>query len=140
MQSDVVPNSHLQVTIGAAGAAVDSASARFGVRTVVTDGYKLMLNGNRIYLAGYGDDSVYPLTVAPPRTKAEYAGKLQFAHEHGFNFVRHHSHTLPTEYFDAADEAGVMISPELPCAYGSYFAAANATGQELYLASWARQK
>ena len=80
---------------------------------------------------------MYPLTVAPPRTKAEYAGKLRFAHEHGFNFVRHHSHTLPGEYFDAADEAGVMVSPELPCAYGSYFAAANATGQELYLASWA---
>ena len=51
--------------------------------------------------------------------------------------MRHHSHTLPTEYFEAADEAGVMISPELPCVYGPYFAAANATGQELYLASWA---
>ena len=125
------------VSIGPAGAAFDSASARFGVRTVVTDGHKLMLNGNRVYLAGYGDDAVYPLTVAPPRTKAEYAGKLQFARTHGFNFVRHHSHTLPTEYFAAADEAGVMISPELPCAYGSYFGAANATGQELYLASWA---
>jgi len=84
-----------------------------------------------------GDDSVYPLTVAWPRTKAEYAGKLQFAHDHGFNFVRHHSHTLPKEYFDAADEWGVMISPELPCAYGGFFDAANATGQELYLTSWA---
>ena len=41
--------------------------------------------------------SRYPLTVSPPRTKAEYAGKLEFAHEHGFNFVRHHSHTLPPE-------------------------------------------
>ena len=39
--------------------------------------------------------------------------------------------------FDAADEWGVMVSPELPCAYGGYFDAANATGNELYLASWA---
>ena len=52
------------VRLGPAGAAVDTASARFGVRTVVADGHKLMLNGNRLYLAGYGDDSVYPLTVA----------------------------------------------------------------------------
>lgn len=40
-------------------------------------------------------------------------------------------------YFDAADEWGLLISPELPCVYGGYFRAANATGQELYLASWA---
>eukprot|EP01047_Picozoa_sp_COSAG01_P014799 COSAG01_NODE_729_length_14031_cov_24.502800_4_plen_771_part_00 len=44
---------------------------------------------------------------------------------------------LPPEYFDAADEWGILVSPELPCVYGGYFAAANRTAQELYLASWA---
>jgi beta-galactosidase/beta-glucuronidase len=34
--------------------AVDSASTRFGVRTIIADGYKLMLNGQRVFLAGYG--------------------------------------------------------------------------------------
>jgi beta-galactosidase/beta-glucuronidase len=107
------------------------------VRTITADGYKLMLNGQRVFLAGYGDDAVYPLTISPPRDKQSYADRLKFAHEHGFNFVRHHSHVLPPEYFQAADEWGLMISPELPCVYGGYFAAANATAQDLYLASWA---
>eukprot|EP01048_Picozoa_sp_COSAG05_P011442 COSAG05_NODE_1078_length_5954_cov_7.170794_4_plen_85_part_00 len=37
---------------------------------------------------------------------------------------------------DAADEWGIMVSPELPCAYGNFFKAGNATAQALYLASW----
>jgi hypothetical protein len=28
---------------------------------------------------------------------------------------------LPDEYFDAADEVGVLISPELPCVYKQYY-------------------
>eukprot|EP01052_Picozoa_sp_SAG31_P023448 SAG31_NODE_1933_length_6879_cov_3.230973_3_plen_812_part_00 len=140
---------------------LDQAVTRFGVRSIVVEGHKLMLNGQRVFLAGYGDDSIYPATVAPPRVKALYEEKVKFAHEHGFNFVRHHSHVLPQEYFggllarllplylalsyslvllpwvDAADEWGIMVSPELPCVYGNYFAAANRTAQELYLSSWA---
>ena len=118
----------------------DNATTRFGVRSIKTEGYKLLLNGQRVFLAGYGDDAIYPDTVSPPREKAVYAARLKFAHEHGFNWVRHHSHVLPPEYFEAADEWGIMVSPELPCDCNTeppYFANANATGQELYLASWA---
>jgi hypothetical protein len=125
------------VTLGSTSAPLDQATTRFGVRTVtVSGGYKLMLNGHRLFLAGYGDDAIYPRTISPPREKSVYAEKVQFTHEHGFNFVRHHSHTLPPEYFDACDEWGILVSPELPCAYGNYFTAGNATAQKLYLESW----
>jgi beta-galactosidase len=125
------------VTLGPEGAPLDQAVTRFGVRTVtVSEGYKLMLNGHRLFLAGYGDDAIYPRTIAAPRNKSIYAEKVQFTHEHGFNFVRHHSHTLPPEYFEACDEWGIFVSPELPCAYGNFFHAGNATAQALYLASW----
>eukprot|EP01052_Picozoa_sp_SAG31_P017558 SAG31_NODE_1206_length_9388_cov_7.855420_2_plen_1278_part_00 len=124
------------VTIGPHAAPLDSATTRFGVRTIVVDGYQLLLNGKRVFLAGYGDDAIYPLSVAPPREKDIYSAKVEFAHKHGFNFVRHHSHVLPPEYFEAADDWGIMVSPELPCAYGNYFTDANRTGQELYVKSW----
>jgi len=52
------------VAIGSGGDG-DSARTRFGVRTVVTDGYKLMLNGNRIYLAGCKDLATLP-PPSPP--------------------------------------------------------------------------
>lgn len=77
------------------------------------------------------------MTVSPPRTKAAYVPKVQMAHELGFNFVRHHSGIgVGTEYFDAADEWGIMVSPELACVYSPYFKAANATGIDLYIQSW----
>jgi hypothetical protein len=41
------------------GTVVDTASTRFGVRTIGVDGYKLMLNGQRIFLAGC-EQSFFP--------------------------------------------------------------------------------
>lgn len=38
---------------------------------------------------------------------------------------------------DSADEHGMLLSPELPCAYGSYYNAASKVGQKLYATSWA---
>lgn len=32
---------------------------------------------------------------------------------------------------------GIMVSPELSCVYSPYFKAANDTGIDLYIASWA---
>ena len=47
-----------------------------------------------------------------------YIDRLKFARSLGMNFVRHHSHVLPNEYFAAACEVGVMVSVEFPLAYG----------------------
>ena len=93
--------------------AVDVTSTRFGVRTITTDGkYSFLLNGQRVFLAGYGDDAIYPLTVSPPRTKDPYEKKVKLAHELGFNFVRHHSGIgVGTEYFEAADECKAQHPP-----------------------------
>ena len=115
---------------------VDAHNVTFGVREIVTKGYTFLLNGKPLFLRGYGDDSVYPSTMAPPATKALYLRKLRFAKSVGFNFVRHHSHVLPAAYFEAADEVGVLVSPELQCAYGQYYDAANAVGLALYRSTW----
>lgn len=40
----------------------------------------------------------------------------------GFNFVRHHSHILPDEYFDSACELGMLVSAEFPIEYGGAIA------------------
>lgn len=45
------------VSILSKGKLVDSVSTRFGVRTITTDGYKFILNGRPIFLAGYGETS-----------------------------------------------------------------------------------
>jgi beta-galactosidase/beta-glucuronidase len=117
------PRSPMQHTakielISAGGSVIDSVSVRFGVRQLEVIGYHWKLNGEWLYLHGYGDDSIYPMFTSPPLSRSFYKGRLQFAHGLGMNFVRHHSHILPIEYFDAACEVGVMVSAEFPIAYG----------------------
>ena len=64
---------HAQAAAEEADSVLDTVTTRFGVRTITTDGrYQFLLNGQRVFLAGYGDDAIYPLTVSPPRTKAPY--------------------------------------------------------------------
>ena len=51
-----------------------------------------------------GDDSIYPMFTSPPLNHSFYKGRLEFAHGLGMNFVRHHSHILPIEYFNAGEK------------------------------------
>jgi len=116
---------------------LDSVETRFGLRVIEIKGPYILLNGNRVFLHGYGDDGVYPETMAAPSDKAVYLKRLKLIKSYGFNYVRHHSHFLPPEYYDAADEVGMLISPELPIAYLHYYQKAKGPALELYKTEWA---
>ena len=120
-----------------AGVVIDQVEVPFGVREIRIEGHDFYLNGKKLFLRGYGDDCIYPETMAPPTDKEVYRRKLQAAKDCGFNFVRHHSHFLPPEYYEAADEVGMLISPELPIAYQEYYAKAAGPALELYQTEWA---
>ena len=116
---------------------IDSVETRFGLREIAIRGPHITLNGKRVFLHGYGDDCVFPETMAAPSDKAVYLKRLRVAKDYGFNYVRHHSHFLPPEYYDAADEVGMLVSPELPIAYLSYYRRAKGKALELYKTEWA---
>ena len=92
---------------------------RFGVRKIEVRGDRFFLNNKPFFVRGYGDDFVYPLTLVSPASKEEHLRHLKIARAAGFNYVRLHTHCELPEYFEAADEAGIMIQPELPY-YGDY--------------------
>jgi len=98
---------------------VQGWAERFGVRKVEVRGERFFLNNKPLFLRGYGDDFVYPLTMVSPASKEEHLKHLKIARAAGFNYVRLHTHCELPEYFEAADEAGIMIQPELPY-YGDY--------------------
>eukprot|EP01047_Picozoa_sp_COSAG01_P081982 COSAG01_NODE_16569_length_1224_cov_12.170667_2_plen_98_part_00 len=89
---------------------IDAVGVRFGLRRLEVVGYHWKLNGRWLYLHGYGDDSIYPMYVSPPLNFSFYKERLRFARSLGMNFVRHHSHILPIEYFDAACEVGMKLT------------------------------
>lgn len=87
---------------------------RFGVRKLEVRGDRFYLNGLPYFLRGYGDDYVYPMTLISPPDREEHLKHLRIARQAGFNYVRYHTHCEIPECFEAADEAGILIQPELP--------------------------
>ncbi len=109
------------------GERADSHPLRFGVKTwEVRDG-DFYLNGRRYYLRGYGDDFVYPLTICSPADPMFHVKHFEIAKRFGFNYVRLHTHCELPEYFEAADQVGMMIQPELP-----YYGARPSAGSPEY--------
>ena len=100
--------------LDAEGKVVHSRRERFGVRKLEVRGDKFYLNNHPYFLRGFGDDSVYPITGMPPPDRETHLAHLKKARAAGFNFVRLHTHCEVPEYFEAADEVGIMIQAELP--------------------------
>ena len=96
------------------GQVVHTRRERFGVRKFEVRGKEFYLNGKPFYVRGFGDDHVYPLTGLTPPDRDLHRAHLAKARAAGFNFVRLHTHTELPEYYEAADELGIMIQPELP--------------------------
>ena len=126
----------VRVTLFQGEAEIDAVSDRFGMREIGTAGKNFLLNGKPILLRGYGDDCIFPNTVAPPADKQEYYRRFKIAKSYGFNYVRHHSWTPLAEYFDVADEMGIMLQPEFPIAYDNSYDAGTPEKRQLYLDTW----
>ena len=91
----------------------DEYSFKTGFKSLTAKGTDFYLNGTPYYLLGYGDDFVYPLGVPDAENKEFYYNAINKAKDYGFNFVRHHSHFPYEVYFDACDELGLLLQPEL---------------------------
>ena len=87
---------------------------RFGIKKMEVRGDRFYLNGKPYFLRGYGDDYVYPLTFVSPTVLDVHRNNLRIALEVGFNYVRLHTHNELPEFYDVADELGIMVQPELP--------------------------
>jgi GxxExxY protein len=114
---------------------LDEKRVRFGMREFQVEGGKFLLNGRPIFLRGYGDDCIYPNTIAPPVDQEEYRRRFRIVKDFGFNYARHHSWTPVQEYLDVADEMGIMLQPEFPIAYRWDLASKPET-KALYLKLW----
>ena len=72
-------------------AGLDLGSTRFGMGEPKVERGRFLLNGQPIFLRGYGDDCIFPNTIAPPADRAEYRRRLQIVKDYGFNYARHHT-------------------------------------------------
>ena len=87
---------------------------RFGVRKLEVRGKEFFLNGRPFFFRGCGDNHPYPQTGCSPADRDFHRAHLRMAKDAGFNYIRLHTHTEVPEYFEVADELGILLQPELP--------------------------
>jgi hypothetical protein len=126
----------LELTLRRGIEILDRRSVRFGLRRVEVRGSDFYLNGEKLFLRGYGDDWTLPIEVGSLHAPGGWQAYLRRRKEFGFNGVRHHSTMPPDSYLDAADEVGMLVQPELPIAYEQFYKEANEAGHDLYRAVW----
>lgn len=107
---EFAPNLH-RLTIDVDG---DVYETGFGLRKFEGRGRTLLCNGREVFLRGKHDGLIFPLTGYAPTDVASWRKVLQTAKDYGVNHYRFHTCCPPDAAFTAADELGVVMSPELP--------------------------
>jgi hypothetical protein len=100
--------------------------SRFGLRDFAREGNRLLLNGRPVFLRGRIDCANYPLTGYAPMEKEEWMHILKIHKDWGLNHIRYHSWCPPAAAFEAADELGLLLQPELPNKRSAFNAPDNA--------------
>lgn len=106
-------NLKLEATTGA-DQNCDQRAVNFGLRQFATERNRFTINGRTTFLRGKLDCCFFPLTGYPPMDKAGWLRVLSIAKSYGINHYRFHSWCPPRAAFEAADELGMYLQPELP--------------------------
>ena len=100
------------ITLKKDGKPIHGWTERFGVRKWEVRGHQFYLNNKPFYMRAFGDDWTYPIHLSSPASLEFHRKNLKLARDFGFNYVRHHTHTEIPEFYEAADEIGILVQPE----------------------------
>jgi hypothetical protein len=95
-------------------ASSDEMPVPLGIRTFTVAGTQFEVNGRTTFLRGKHDACVFPLTGYAPMDKESWLEVFKAAKAYGINHYRFHSWCPPRAAFEAADQAGIYMQPELP--------------------------
>ncbi|MFT4144495.1 MAG: glycoside hydrolase family 2 TIM barrel-domain containing protein [Mobilitalea sp.] len=93
---------------------LDSSEVTFGMRAFKTSGRKFIINGAKTFLRGKHDGLIFPKTGFAPTTLEEWLTVMKISKTYGINHYRFHTCCPPEAAFEAADQLGIYMEPELP--------------------------
>ena len=96
------------------GNAIHGWTERFGVREFKVVGDQFFLNGQPYFLRGGGDHNYDQIELFELGDHKQFHDHIALYKRAGFNYMRFHTHSPLPEYFEAADELGLLLQPELP--------------------------
>ena len=91
----------------------DALSERVGFVKLSTRGKHFLINDQPCYMRGTGDFIVNPETGSPDTDRDRWRRKLKTLRDYGYNYVRCQSYVPAPEYYDAADEVGLLVQGEM---------------------------
>jgi len=107
--------------VSASGETLQTRYERFGVRHLAVRGKDVYLNDKPFFFRGAGWHPLDPIHGYFPADRGNFLRIARQIRAAGFNFVRTHTTINMPEFFEACDEAGLMVQPELPY-YGDWSA------------------
>jgi beta-galactosidase len=103
----------LDAVLTAAGRTLDARSDRIGFVALSTEGKRITVNGVPWYFRGTGEFLSNPETGSPDTDRDRWRRKLRVLRDYGYTYVRCQSFVPAPEYFDAADEVGLLVQSEM---------------------------
>lgn len=98
---------------------IHARTERFGIRKIEVRGKDFFLNNRPFFVRGVGYHGIDPINGRPPAERTSAHARVARMREAGFNLVRIHTWCEAPEFFEAADERGLLVQPELPY-YGDH--------------------
>jgi beta-mannosidase len=121
-----------RLTLG--GDELDSASVRFGVRTIEMKDWKMYVNGRRIFCRG---SNYAPGDIRIADVKRElYEKDVELMLNANLNMIRVHAHVERREFYDICDERGILLWQDFPLQW--YYAREVAVPAEQQIAAMAK--
>lgn len=95
------------------GKNTDNEKIKFGLRDIEAKNGRFVVNGNKIFMRGEHEAGSFPITGYPSMKKSDWIRIFKIGKEYGLNHWRFHSCCPPKAAFEAADEIGIYLQPEL---------------------------
>lgn len=104
----------LHLSLSENGCEIHSHSCRFGMKELEIRDDRIYLNGSPLYIRGVLHWGWYGDHIAPIPSREEIREELKRIKESGFNLVKHCLYVPVKDYYELADEMGVLVWQELP--------------------------
>lgn len=96
------------------GSVLQVRRERFGVRKFEARGKDIMLNNAPYFIRGVGFHNLEPIRGVRPADRDYIRRQFEVVKASGFNAMRLHTRCEAPEFFEMADEMGLLVQPETP--------------------------
>ena len=104
---------HVEIILKSGGKTLDARASRFGFVGFASEDRHFKINGEPYYFRAGGEFGTFPETGYPNPDREHWRKCLAQLRRYGYNAVRCQSHVPTAEYFDAADEVGLLVQSEM---------------------------